>query len=364
VNKAFLAGLLLLLLIPLANSAPSNSPIYTYSGSYSGIGIDEHRTEQILNTRFISKLVFHLKTSGCCQLCTSGVAIEIKGTSGLDDGAYTNDAEKWTSATGSMPIGDHDVTIGYDCNYDVELYEPLTLPIAISGEGDGYNKIAVEFPQDATYHFDFGLESGEYVISFEKADGNERLTVREPKSADIKMKKGTYTIYLEPSTTQLTKWTLAISASMTCSGTCPSDQLQKPAPDCSCYVPTCEPPCPTGKLQNPYPDCSCHIASEAPAQPSTSGGEEIAPGTAPNTCTATCTKAYYKQNPYPDCSCEPDLSCNTDAECRERSFGDKCIGKCVYTTQTGGGLPCIGSVLLFSSIFAGALFLSYRKPDE
>jgi len=43
-----------------------------------------------------------------------------------------------------------------------------------------------------------------------------------------------------------------------CASACPSGQLQKSAPDCSCYSPTCTNTCGAYQGQKEYPDCSCY----------------------------------------------------------------------------------------------------------
>jgi len=356
-KTALLAAMFLLLFIQPVFSAPSNSPLYYYSGSYSGtLGLNQERTETISNNRYVDALVFHLKKYDCCMLCT-GVSASISGTSmGTGEmSAGASSAERWVSARGQMPIGEHEVAISYDCNYEVEIYEPLMPPLAITGDGES-STIAVDFPQRGAYRFDFGLESGEYTAEFDTGHKHETINVKTPKSSDIEIDGGMHTIEINTVATQNTRWSLTISAPMSCSGTCPSGQQQKPAPDCSCYMPTCEPPCPTGKAQKPYPDCSCYVPEQQPPAPQQpSSGEETTTPAGSGACTNTCS-SYELQRPYPECSCEPDRSCKTNADCLNKGMGNACMNqKCESVPQGGGG--CLLSSLIVVLLLAGALFV-------
>ena len=90
----------------------------------------------------------------------------------------------------------------------------------------------------------------------------------------------------------------------TCTNTCPTGQIQRASPDCSCYssspapILTCSNTCSSGQTQNAYPDCSCVTPS--------------------NVCSSSCSGGQT-QRAYPDCTCyTPTLEC-----------GPSCTSGCV-----------------------------------
>jgi len=342
-NKiSFMIILILLVSVIYAD----NTPLYTFTGQYSGTGDKDTYTETIKTTRYIDTPTIHLKKYGCCSHCES-VSLSISGVIGGYISMSGFD-EKWYVGQ-DMLVGSHNVKIEYNCNYLVEIYEALTPPFSISGAATWNqfryeDRFIVEFPKKAVYKIDFGLENGEYSTTINYED----IQVKEPKSIEREMDVGKQEIEIKPGTTN-TKWSLTISEPMTCSETCPTGQLQKPAPNCTCYTPTCEPPCPAGKSQKPYPECTCYIPSEEPKTPT----ENASAG---NVCQTTCP-TNYTQKSYPDCSCEQISQCTQDADCVNKGLGDKCVNNnCMYSQK--GGVPCLGSLFF---IFLGTLIVIFSK---